>query len=143
MMTDYTALTDDALNREIAIRRGWTIEKCDTPAKLPEYQFWRVNAPDDYGDCGHARVATLLDGTEADAWKRFFTEDEPESAWVTDLNAAAELLKEMREHWLIFAGKQWQVNGYQGVDARGVSTHSNPARAICEAWLRFKDAAAS
>lgn len=127
-MSDYAAMADDELNREIALRRGWT--GLTTATSYEEFVT---------GDGGYVDVLVghLAHPDEFDFVPR----------WATDLNAAAELLKEMPygevsydgdygkfTHLVVVDTDRWGENTYASTDNERLS------RCFSENYMMWTDA---
>jgi hypothetical protein len=137
-----TTMTDDELRLAIAKARGWTVYHYDKDYRDSCYYCllngdgYPVN--DDYMNNHHQ--------TEAEAWA-----DCPD--WPTDLNAAFGLVREAEGQNVGFSlhnvsydnGKRitYEATFYDpwgGPKCEKYSVEATtPARAICEAWLKWKE----
>lgn len=104
---EISKLSDDNLRRKIAEARGWT------------NMIWTSDGN--------------VIGKAPGAKQRDYPPNQP-----TDMNAAVELLKEMPEYFLTWNGR-WVI--CEIFDAPSfefiIAQHTNPARAICEAWYAW------
>jgi hypothetical protein len=121
--TDFTAMPDNDLRRWIARRRGWT---------EVEWEEWFVEDYDRY-DPAEGLIATPPAEIDPRRDRRKLPD------WTGDLNAAWELFVELPR------GVLYRCNERAGVEymidyltLRSI-TAAQPARAIAEAWARWKD----
>ena len=114
-MTDYSQMTDEQINEAIAVKRGW-------------------------------RRATHND--ENGIWDEWFTPRGTRSIYnrypqyTHDWRLAGELLEEMLNCSLRRWGDKWCCGFYddKGYLINQATVHDTPQRAICEAWLAWKEA---
>lgn len=127
---DFSALSDGELSRRIAELQGWHSHSAYVGKWIMVAPPFRAYTREDYmelhrGGINHA--------TEAETWQ-----DAPD--YVSDLNAAAELLQECGGSlaWDTYS-IEWECSIPKGRDEYHAATHpTNPARAICEVWLAWK-----
>ena len=116
-MTAYSQMSDDELNRLIAERRGWTNFALDD--RIGDLIAWMGMPPD-----WQARNRVTVPG------------------YSSDLNAAAELLKDIPNGGLYFDEdeQKWGTNGwFDGTGLVADAMHDQPARAVSESWLLWTD----
>lgn len=140
-MTDYSLMTDDEIDIEIARRRGWTIvrypeDDIDTEGQeYPPYLGWKVL------DGDGKPLGRMLAFEDPGPWKNFHYFIQ-EARVAADLNAAAELLKDMDCGGLSRDDEidAWNVSAF--VDGFGIvadAQHEHPARAVCLSYLLYTD----
>lgn len=142
-MNKYSSMSDDELNREIAGRLGYTFESRWIGKDKDVLEF-SVRHPEGY-------LLQEASWNEAlDCW-RDTAEDVLAicSDWADDLNMAINLLKQVPpvgihpKFWLeylqIDEGWLATVRGKGMKRFEAFASPDNPARAICEAWLLWKD----
>ena len=116
-MNDYSKMTDEELNEAIFKAKGWVF------LSLPAIPAWQ--RPSKNG---------------VESWYFSFPPN-----YTNDWRLAGELLEEMRDKCLVslMNGRLDNPHWVCGIFAnpRVISTNaSTPQRAICEAWLAWKDA---
>lgn len=136
-MPDYAQLSDDDLNILVAKRRGWTATHVGWINGPGGYQRWRIA---DAAGTVVVNVATLSDGTEQDAWLRF-VQNEDDGDVANNLNAAAELLRDLPFAMLRYDKKTglWNVPVIMG-KRLGKVKDAIPSRVCCVAYLMHTDA---
>lgn len=112
-MTDYSGWTDEQVNEAIAVKRGWVLHSCVGC----NHDWWMM--PDGGVDYNQT--------------------DPPD--YTHDRRLAGELLEEMLNCSLRRWGDKWVCGFYddKGYLVNQATVHDTPQRAICEAWLAWKE----
>ena len=114
-MTDYSGWTDEQVNEAIAVKRGWVLHSCVGC----NHDWWMM--PDGGVD---------------------YNQTDP-PYYTHDWKLAGELLEEFERGGIakvksLTLGWLWMA--YTGTEEKPIScTALTPQRAICEAWLAWKE----
>lgn len=141
-MSDYSQMGDDELNCLIAERLGWTAA-VDRPGMFSNassdkpYEWWHVQYPDGTQSLSFDMPAGA--SQQAALMRFFWSDDYGGKSFATDLNAAAELLKDSESslRWTGYQGGEWRVEGNY---INSVGDYASPSRGVAEDYMTYTDA---